>query len=488
MNYLKTIVVLLTTATLSLSQDAGFTIKMDVALVSVDVGVTDARGVPVMTLTKEDFQVLEDGVPREIRNFAPAGTPYSCLLLFDASGSTQNQWPFLIEAVNGFIRGLGRGDRIEIATFASTVEKLVDWRLARGERVDVQFRPPGAFGYGANPSNQGNSIRGGPILSTDFYGSLEWAANEARGVNGRRGVIVFTDGQDSREVKSQEQSAFHRALSAVEQSETPFFFVGINTDVNSVSPPSAAPRAQQKRARARMEELAYRSGGRIFLPRKIDDVVPLYADIARDLGSLYTLGFSPVTADNRGYHRIEVRVRGGRLKVSQSRQGYNAADADDRAVPSVAASVPLAVTVPATLPPSVLIPVPTPPAIRTPSPVVPFQSNNRSVITGPAESGYAIPTGATLFISPGLSFENDLRTAFQKKAVPLKIVSNRQDASFILANEAAPGNPPSITITNAKTGVVCFAYTLRRSPAPGGTQSAADTIASNIGGKVTSGK
>jgi len=459
MNYLKAILILLAGATLASPQDTGFTINLDVALVSLDVSVTDSRGVAVTTLTKDDFQIFEDGVPREIRNFAPAGTPYSTLLLFDASGSTVSQWPFLIEAVNGFIRGLGRGDRVALATFAGTVEKLVDWRLARGERVEVLFRPPSRA-----------SVRGGPILGTDFYGSLEWAANEVHAVNGRRGVIVFTDGLDSRG-GSQEQAAFQQALAAVERSETPFYFVGINANVNSAAPQGVALIPVQKKARTRMEELAQRSGGRIFFPTTIGDVVPLYSDIARELGSLYTLGFSPSTTGNGGYHRIEVRVRDSRLKVSQSRQGYDAADGDNRSVRTVAA----------TAPPAVAAPVITAPA-------VPVQGNIRPVILGPAESGYAIPRGATIYFAPGLSFENDLRTAFQKKAVPLRIVPNRQDADFILANEAAPGNPPSITITNAKSGVVCFAYTLRRAPVPGGELSAAESIASNIGGKVTSGK
>jgi VWFA-related protein len=449
---LKPAMALLAAACLASAQDPVMTLKVDVALVSLDVGVSDSRGLAVTTLTRDDFEVYEDGGLREIRNFSSAGAPYSTLLLFDASGSTQNQWPFLIQAVNGFLRGLGIGDRVSLATFANGVSSLLDWKPARGQALDIPLvAPPGGTGR------------------TAFYEALEWASSEVRRIDGRRGVIVYTDGQDTAGMSPQEATLFGRARTAVAQSGVPFYFVGINTDLNPAAPVRTP---QQVRARTRMEELARISGGRMFLPTRIEDVIPLYQEIARELGSVYTLGFAPARAlDDGRYHRVEVRVRDPLLRVSQSRQGYGAADGRVTAntAPPAPASPP-APTISAVA--TNIAPAPNPPAPR-------------SVLTGPDVFPYSIPRGAAIYIKVSGSLENDLRTAFQKRSVPLRIVTNEPDADFVLANEASPGNPPSITITNTRTGLVGFAFT---PPGRSSGQAAAESIAAKVIEKINSGK
>lgn len=291
-----------------------FRLKVDAAIVSVNVGVLDSHGVPVTTLKKEDFLVYEDAQPREIRSFDSSGAPYSTLLVFDTSGSMRTFFPFLVDAVNVFFHQLGAGDRIALASFDGRVEKLTDWTLAKGIDRSVVLRPPTPV------RSPGRGVSSTPMLGTDLYGALEWAAGEVGSIAGRRGVIVFTDGQDTRDAGS-EKDAFGKALRVVAGSGVPFYFIGIGTDHNSFGQPTDTP--GMKRGRVRMEEVAKRSGGLLYLPKKIEDVVPLYGAIARELGTSYTLGFSPANPDDAGsYHRIEVRVRDTKLRVTQSRQGY----------------------------------------------------------------------------------------------------------------------------------------------------------------------
>src|SRR5262249_59660446 len=85
--------VLVTTIPL-LAQNSPTTFRVDVPIVSLDVGVLDSIGRPMTNLTKGDFQVFEDGREREIKNFSSIETPYNIMALFDCTGSTREAWPF----------------------------------------------------------------------------------------------------------------------------------------------------------------------------------------------------------------------------------------------------------------------------------------------------------------------------------------------------------------------------------------------------------
>src|SRR5215471_3529419 len=83
-----------------------YTVKVDVPVVSLDAVVSDAKGALVNDLTKADFQILEDGIPQEIRFFSPVSAPYNVFLLFDRSQSTRDNWTFMQKAVLKFMDGM----------------------------------------------------------------------------------------------------------------------------------------------------------------------------------------------------------------------------------------------------------------------------------------------------------------------------------------------------------------------------------------------
>jgi hypothetical protein len=74
-----------------------------------------------------------------------------------------------------------------------------------------------------------------------------------------------------------------------------------------------------------MELIAEASAGRVLFPETLEDIVPLYEQISRELGTTYSLGYvSSNPAGDSTYRRIEVRTSGHSLRVSQSRPGYYA--------------------------------------------------------------------------------------------------------------------------------------------------------------------
>ena len=297
-------------------------LRVDVSLVTLDVEVTDSAGRPVSTLTQEDFQVYENGMPQTLRSFDSVETPYNILLLFDCSASTQPDWPFLVEAMNRFGQMLRPQDRIEIAQFGGRFKILRKWfgRADKASNVNVQPNDPVCAG-------------------TDFYGAVDQALNELKNVKGRKGTVMLTDGGHNdipyrpgndaasgrgRYVDSVDDRDFQRRLRAVAGSDVSFYFVAVNTDLNpdDFNPDDIYNKQQ---LRSRIEVLASTSGGRVAFPNKPDEVVKLYEQLGRDLGLSYSLGYSPSNLKKDGtYRKIEVRVLNPSLRIKQSREGYTA--------------------------------------------------------------------------------------------------------------------------------------------------------------------
>jgi VWFA-related protein len=299
-------------------------LSVDVQMVTLDVSVDDPSGKPINNLVREDFSVLEDGQPREITSFSSAETPYNILLLFDRSSSTQGQWPFLLRAISRFITQLPDQNRIALGAFDDKQEMIMPWMTAR-DFARQAFR--------SIPTENGG---------TRLYEAIEWATAQFKGTQGRKGVIVLTDGVDSRLSKElvrfdkdrnpsivgpEQDSGFQRMLRAVAQTGTLLYFVGVNTDKNLDPrlPPNSFDLLQRTAGRERMEIAASRSNGTVHLPRRIEEVGELYERIGTELGNSYSIGFRPGKIVRDGsQHSIEVRVRDKNLRVTQSREGYYA--------------------------------------------------------------------------------------------------------------------------------------------------------------------
>src|SRR5436190_12740402 len=110
------------TALLSAQVAPVYQVLVGIDPVELDVAVTD-RGKATPNLSREDFVVLEDGQPQQIRDFDPVGMPYNILVLVDRSErDAKTQWPkFIISSVDLFLRNLRGPDRLAVAGFDDRV-------------------------------------------------------------------------------------------------------------------------------------------------------------------------------------------------------------------------------------------------------------------------------------------------------------------------------------------------------------------------------
>jgi len=312
-----------------------YTLKVDVPFAFVDVTVQDSGGKAINNLPRDAFDVYENGVRQQIRYFSPVSAPYDILLLFDRSGSTQDKWLLMQRAVAGFIANLRPQDRIAIATFDSELERQLNWT---SDRQKALLALP-------------QLIHPEKIGGTDFYGAVEQSLRHEFGKPpGRRALVVMTDGRDTsiykelmlhnRLLDPDDDRRYQRVLRTARIRRIPIYVIAFNTDKNlepntlgadeylrlqKIFPGSSVPQRYLTGVRSRMEELAEVSAGRILYPERLDDIVPLYQHMGRELGTSYSLGYvSSNTEKDGSFRRIEVRTHDAALDLTQSRNGYYA--------------------------------------------------------------------------------------------------------------------------------------------------------------------
>lgn len=292
------LILLALTATASAQQE--FQLKVDVSLVSVDVGVYDRSGEAVTTLQQDDFLVFEDGIAQQIRAFEPSGVSFNALLVVDRSGSMRPAWDSVIAGLNRFMEVLRTQDRVAIAAFDSGIDMMTEWRSAKSGRQSK---------VGMSPDGRG----------TDFYGAVTWAASYIKGEKGRKGVILFSDGKqsgsgggfygNSGSQPSRNNSDLKKATETLRRANIPFYFVGYDTESESA---------------AAMQQMAEASGGHAYFPKVAEDLAGVYEQIARDLGRAYSISYATTKTPDGKFRKIEVKPIDVRLRIAQSRDGYYA--------------------------------------------------------------------------------------------------------------------------------------------------------------------
>lgn len=289
--------------------------------VSLPVSVRGDGGVPVAGLTEESFFVYDNGVRQKIESFNRERLPANIVLLLDASGSVFSQMRLIRQAAKGFIQGLRAEDRVCVMQFADSVELLQDWTGA-GETEKLL---------------KSLDWRYHPGQSTVFYDGLYLAASEQLSkVQGRKVVILLTDGIDTAERK---RASFEDALNAVRVKEACVYVVSLTEQQRSLIEKSTGGRLarlfrggndeQARRylqmleaAEKQLGELALRTGGQLFLPREETDLGEAYRAIALELRTQYIITYKPKQRAAAGeYRHIRVLVSPGTYEVG-AREGY----------------------------------------------------------------------------------------------------------------------------------------------------------------------
>jgi hypothetical protein len=170
------IILVAITAVIAAAQEIE-TIKTDTNLVTVPVIATSINGLYIGDLRKEEFTISEDGVLHEIAFFGKISAPFHVILLLDTSSSTKDNLRQIQNAAYAFVQQLQPADRVKIITFDDEVRDLNEFTSDR-ETLRVAI----------------NSARSGQ--GTKVYDAFATALNTVRRIQGRKAIVVFSDGMD----------------------------------------------------------------------------------------------------------------------------------------------------------------------------------------------------------------------------------------------------------------------------------------------------
>ncbi|HEU4479219.1 MAG TPA: VWA domain-containing protein [Pyrinomonadaceae bacterium] len=303
-------------------------VTTDISLVQLNIGVVDSRGRAITSLSRNDFVVYEDGVKQSISQFEPASAPFSVVLLLDMSGSTITFREQLKLATTRFLDALAPGDRVSVVQFNAKVKRLSNFG---DDRKDTAYAISIADGAG----------------ETHLYEALNYSlkALEKEGKR-RKAIVVLTDGLDTH-MRNIDRAAVAKAQTDEEALKAiqPNASAALTTVLNAADRqgvtifPLALPSGDPKRlpipgpditgiyaaARTRLQTIANRTGGRITEINRLDQMARLYAEVAADLRTLYTVAYQASGDRQRDgkWHEIKVEVAHPEL-IARTRPGYYA--------------------------------------------------------------------------------------------------------------------------------------------------------------------
>jgi Ca-activated chloride channel family protein len=283
------------------NQDGAIRLRADEVLLNITV--LDPYGRQATNLSKEEFIISEDSVRQDIASFQVSSVPVNVTLMLDASGSVAGDIQSLRDAALGFVSQLGPEDKVSIIEFHTDIELIQDWT---SNPEDIRHAISWRFRPGVVRLKDGRTSYG----STSLFDALYAAAGEQLSkVEGRKAIILLTDGVDT-----SSKATFEQSLASMIKSGAVVYVVSKARAMMGAFDKRVRPIFEQ--AEFLMNDLCKRTGGRLYSPIKPDDLKDSYRQVARELKNQYIITYVPKNERRDGGLRS--------VKVYLTRAGYAA--------------------------------------------------------------------------------------------------------------------------------------------------------------------
>jgi VWFA-related protein len=331
-----------------------YALKVDVDSVFLNVSVRERETNRSLSgLQKEDFAIFEDGIRQEIDQFLPTESPFDLLLLLDISGSTAPYLKLIKQAAIEFTREIGAQDRVAVATFNSKVKLIQKYTNDRDAAEKAISRIKSGGG-------------------TAFYDALSTSVTQFKSdAKARSAIIVFTDGIDNGLEGiwgSGSRTTFEELYRKIQESDAIIYTIFLNTEDKLNDPQPAGGKGSSpsipswpggrnagkfpggfpfplpfpmpgsgrhsrsgddnldsiyRQARDQLQTIADETGGRMYSPRKLDELSDAYSEIADDLRIQYQVGYNSTNLEHDGgWRKIHVKIDNYPDAVVRTRRGY----------------------------------------------------------------------------------------------------------------------------------------------------------------------
>ena len=259
-------------------------------VVPIYATVTDLQGSLVPNLAREDFEVLDNTIRQDLIVFENQTQPITAVVMIDSSGSMTNSLKLVKTGAEEFVVRLLTQDKAQVGAFNDKVQFSGSFTADRDELVAA-----------LKELDYGNSTR--------LYDAIDQSLDKLAAVEGRRVIVVLTDGDDTASKAGQGD-----VLSRATQDEVMIYGIGLESDYfNGVRQVRTSPDRV-------LRKIADETGGGYYLLRATADLNTTFTRIAQELHSQYVLGFTPTALDGK-IHKVLVNVKRPGMKA-RARKSY----------------------------------------------------------------------------------------------------------------------------------------------------------------------
>jgi VWFA-related protein len=310
------------------SKDENEVIRVETNLVTMPVSVLDRDGRFISGLQKRDFKIFENGVEQKVEYFQSVEQPFTVIIMIDVSPSTSFRIDEIQDAAIAFVNQLRPSDRVMVVAFDERVHVLSPITNDRAQLRDAIRQSE--FGDG-----------------TGLYEAVDFVINQQlRTIQGRKAVVLFTDGVDT----TSRRATYQSTVADTEEIDSLFYTIRYDTsrDMNggygypqrgggnrrggngSVTMADILAQilmgggnvnvgrrrgggggsngSEYELGKKYLEELAANSGGREFEASNITNIDAAFSGIAEELRRQYSLGYYPENVGNMG-DRKQIKIR-----------------------------------------------------------------------------------------------------------------------------------------------------------------------------------
>ncbi len=269
------------------------TFKSGTQIVSLFVTVVDAQRRLVPSLVQEDFEIFDNEKPQTIVFFQNEVQPITVVVMLDTSGSMTGNIPLLRAAAEQFLIRLLPADKGRVGAFNDKIQFSSRFTSDRDELVS-----------GVKELDYGNG--------TKLWDAVAASLDALQGIDGRRVIVVFTDGDDT-----QSKVGLGKVMDRARTEEVMVYAIGLESVMFN------GQRMTRTSPDSGLRKIADETGGGYFELKKTADLAPTFTRVAQELHSQYVLGFSPTQLDNK-VHKLAVRMKQAGM-TARARRSYVAA-------------------------------------------------------------------------------------------------------------------------------------------------------------------
>jgi Ca-activated chloride channel family protein len=267
--------------------------RTGIRTVPIYATVVDGNGRLVPDLQRTDFSVIDNAKPADVALFSNESQPFTAVVMLDTSASMTANLKLLNQAAEQFLLRLLPVDKAQVGAFNDKIQLSGTFTNNRDELI-------GALNdlFFGNPTRLNDGIAAG--------------LDALQGIDGRRVVLVFTDGEDTAS-----RTSFKNVMERARDEEVMVYSIGLESEYFN------GMRIVRSRPSRDLRKISDETGGGYFELSKTAELAPTFTRVAQELRSQYLIGFAPTSLDGK-VHKLDVKVNRPGMTV-RARRSYLAA-------------------------------------------------------------------------------------------------------------------------------------------------------------------